>query len=218
MMGLPPIPPGGQIAGATLRLYLESSTGNAGNASFGSLSLYHCPHLPHPGITVSLTDYADTNYVLVTNSVVAPNSPTGQYYEIDVAAHVAKAYEYASDGGSAVSDFRFQVDGLQYMGGSHYYEFGPLGGTHPPQLLLVFSSGPGIPIRPLLSLDFQRANSTFVLSWPTNYADFVLESANSPTAQTWETVTNQPQTSNGQFRVGVEVATTAQRLFRLHQQ
>jgi hypothetical protein len=73
-------------------------------------------------------------------------------------------------------------------------------------------------IRPLLSLDFQRANSTVVLSWPTNYADFVLESANSPTAQTWEMVTNQPQISDDQFRVSVEAVTTAQRFFRLHQQ
>lgn len=214
MMGLPPIPPGEQFAAATLRLYLLSNTGNAGNASFGPLSLYCCPHLPNPNITVSLTDYADTNFVLVTNSVVTPTSPTGQYYEIDVTAQVAKSYEYSSEV-SPVADFRLQVDGLQYSGGNHYYEFDAVSGNYRPELLVAFSLNQGFPVNP--QLDFQRVNSTFVASWPTNYIGFVLESADSMAARTWETVTNQPVVINGQFQVTVKAAAT-QRFFRLHQQ
>ena len=213
MMGLPPIPTNGQFAGATLRLYLKGNTGNVGNASFGALSLYHCPHLPHPNITVSLADYADTNFVLATNSVVAPNSPTGQYYEIDVTAQISKSYELATDS-EPVSDFRFQVDGLQYTGGSHYYEFDPAGGNYPPQLMVLFSLGPSIPVRPALGI--QRVNSTVIFAWSTNYTGFVLESANSPFFQTWKTLTNQPITINDQFQVSIEAA-AAQQFFRLHQ-
>jgi hypothetical protein len=213
MLGLPTIPSGSQFGSATLRLYLQSNTGNAGNTTFGSLSLYHYLHLTYPQITISLTDYADTNYVLVTNSVVTPTTPTGQYYDIDVTAQVAKDYE---DGAAPVLDFRFQVDGLQFMGTSHYYEFDSGGGGHPPQLLLMFSGGPSIPIRPLLSLDFQRANSALVLSWPTNYAHFVLESADSPLAPTWTAVTNETAIIDGQFAFTI-FTTKAAQFFRLHQ-
>jgi hypothetical protein len=61
--------------------------------------------------------------------VVTPNSPTGRYYDIDVTAQVAK--DYASDGATPFSDFRFQVDGLQFTGASHFYQFYFAGGPFP---------------------------------------------------------------------------------------
>jgi hypothetical protein len=206
---LPPIPSGTKFATATLRLYLQGNSSNAGNASFGPLSLYH--NFKPNFLEFRDTDYADTNYVLVTNSVVDPASPTGQYYEMDVSVQVAK--DFASDGATPISDFRFQVDGLQYVGGYHCYDFDSVG-SHPPQLLLLWA-GPAVPITPLLSMDFPGASSTLSLTWPTNFSGFVLESASIPTAQTWNAVTNLPVIHLDQFQVGVQTSET-QRFFRLH--
>jgi trimeric autotransporter adhesin len=55
------------------------------------------------------------------------------------------------------------------------------------------------------------------VSWSTNYAGYTLQSALTPKATGWTTVTNEPVISNGEF--GVEIETTAvRRFFRLKMQ
>lgn len=208
---LPPLPANSPLSHATLGLYLLSNTGNSGNATFGPLSLYH--NFKPNSVALSTEDYADTNYVLVTNSVVTPDSPAGQYYEADVTAQVAK--DYAADGAAPVSDFRFEVDGLQYTGGTHYYQFYFAGvpyTVHPVYLNITVSA----PNFPVLSFGFQNTLSKLALSWPTNYDSYILKSADSPNAQSWTTVTNQPVVANGQFRVTIDANLTRQ-FFRLQQ-
>lgn len=208
---LPSLLANSQLSHATLGLYLESNTGNSGNTTFGSLSLYH--NFQPNSVALNTDDYADTNYVLVTNSVVTPDSPTRQYYEMDVTAQIAK--DYAADGATPISDFRFEVDGLQYTGGTHYYQFYFAGGpypVYPGYLNLSFTTKNC----PMLSCVLQNTSSQMALSWLTNYEKFVLTTADSPSAQGWTTVTNQPVVTNGQFRVTID-ATLTHQFFRLQQ-
>ena len=209
---LPPMPPSSQLAAATLSLYLEHNTGSAGNPTFGPLSLYHNFH-PN-SVQISDTDYADTNYLLVTSSVIAPASPPGQYYDFDVTAQVTQ--DYASDGPTPVSDFRFQVDGLAFIGGSHFYEFyfaQSENAVYPVRLNLQFlTAAPP----PTLSLSLQTTPPLLKLHWPDSASDYILESANSVTS-TWSAVTNRPTICDGECQVSLEAAQT-QQFFRLHRQ
>jgi hypothetical protein len=116
---LPQMPASSSVASATLSLYLDYNTGATGNSTFGALSIYH--DVQHDSFTFNTTDYSDPDYALVTSSFVTPASPAGQYYSIDVTDQISQ--DYAHDGPNAIAAFRFQVDGIQYQGGLHEYEF-----------------------------------------------------------------------------------------------
>jgi hypothetical protein len=189
---LPVAPANSRLAQATLSLFLQQNSGNSGNATFGPLSLYH----NFRSLGISEADYADTNFVLVSSSVVTPNSPAGIYYDVDVTAQISKDYD--SDGATAFSDFRFQIDGLQFTDSSHLYRFGLSTSPSPSRLLLTFS--------PTLSFGFDRATKVLSLSWSTNFSDYKLLSAQNIDATDWTIVTNHSVITNGLFRV--EIAPT----------
>jgi peroxiredoxin len=75
-------------------------------------------------------------------------------------------------------------------------------------------------IRPLLEagpprLGFRRSGRSILVSWPTNAANFVLESSpSSAPSATWSTVTNAFTVSNGLYQVMVDVR-VGSRFFRL---
>ena len=159
-MQLPPQPPGSKLVKATLSLYLYGSTGSNGNATFGPLSLYHNSK-PDSVISVSDKDYADTKYLLVTSAVVTPSSSAGRYYDVDVTPQIAG--DYALGGVTPCPDFRLQVDGLQFLGGLHYYDFAA-NPFYPIHLDLRF--------QPILGCATQNPPGTLVLSWATNFGNY----------------------------------------------
>jgi len=209
---LPAMPPGASLNSATLSVYLEQSSDTNGNPTFGPLSVYHNPQ--HTTFAFNTTDYADTNFVLVTNSFVAPGAPGGRYYSLDVTPQVAQ--DYTNGASPPVATFRFQVDGLQYRGGTHWYNFyfaDPRIATYPVQLTVSFA----VPLRPVLSGYQQIEPPAFVLHWPANAGNFNLESADTMTGPVWNPVGAIPLVLSNENWVAVPIDGN-QKFFRLHLQ
>jgi hypothetical protein len=208
---LPPIPRGAGLGRATLGLYLQENTGSNGNPTFGAVSLYH--NWKPNSYSLDASDYEDTNFVFVTN-VLTPGSPTGSYYEMDVTDQIAK--DYASDGATPWSNFRFQVDGLQYRGTGNHYAFSLTGasGNQPGYLNYLLVTGTNGPYRPQLQV-IRESLGQVQLTWPRAAASFVLETSAS-LAGGWSEVTNEPMLVSGTF--GVDLPASADRMFfRLRQ-
>jgi hypothetical protein len=202
-----------------LGLKLGYNSGTNSNSTFGPLSVYYSSS--HNTLTFNTTDYSSADFVLVTNSFITPTSPPAIYY-LDVTRHVAT--NYAVNGASALLAFRFQVDGLQYQGGNHYYEFDDFYEArpfpqfpvyYPAQLTLQFSQLPA----PSISCYVDRNLGLLFFHWPAGAGNYVLESAGLMNSISWNRVTNSPQTytTNNEIYVGV-APTNGQCFFRLHQQ
>ena len=193
---LPKAPQGSGLGYARLSLYLEYNSGTNGNATFGPLSMYHNWHPNAFGL--SDTDYSDTNFVFVTN-VLSPDSVSGRYYDIDVTAQVAK--DYACDGATPFSNFRFQVNGLQYSGGSHAYSFyfAGGGGAYRARLSVGFLT----PYQPMLETSKTDADHA-EFRWPIEASGFCLEGNDLLTPTGWTTVTNEPVLAGDRFKVNLQ--------------
>jgi hypothetical protein len=99
--------------------------------------------------------------------------------------------------GSSSGSFTFPLSSTQRTSGTAY--IGPnLRYTTIPKLQTAESTG-----------------SSFIISWPTNAPGYILESASSFPALTWDTVTNGIVTTGDHFVLEV-VATNSQGFFRLH--
>jgi hypothetical protein len=107
------------------------------------------------------------------------------------------------------------VDGLNYTGGSHFYQFYfafeyP---AYPVYLNLVVAMPIALP--PSFGL-FRVTPSSAIVHWPTNATDYTLETADSLLAPTWTAVTNETATIGDQFAFTIYTTKAAQ-FFRLHQ-
>jgi len=219
LVPLPMMPTNSQLTSAVLGLNFAGSSGTNGNSTFGPLSVYYSSS--HNTLTFNTTDYSSSDFVLVTNSFLTPDSPPA-IYNLDVTRQVAT--NYAINSGSQFLAFRFQVDGLQYQGGNHYYEFSdfvqdnpfPQFPTYyPAQLTLQFSQLSS----PSISCLLNQSLGLLFLHWPVVASNYVLESANTLDSASWNTVTNSPltYTNNNEIYVGV-APTNNQCFFRLRQQ
>ena len=219
LIPLPSLPTNSQLMSAVLGLKLGYNSGTNSNSTFGPLSVYYSSS--HNMLTFNTTDYSSADFVLVTNSFITPTSPPAIYY-LDVTRHVAT--NYAVNGASALLAFRFQVDGLQYQGGNHYYEFDDFYEArpfpqfpvyYPAQLTLQFSQLPA----PSISCYVNRNLGLLFFHWPAGAGNYVLESAGLMNSISWNRVTNSPQTytTNNEIYVGV-APTNGQCFFRLRQQ
>ena len=218
LIPLPTMPANSQLTSAVLSLNFAGSSGTNGNSTFGPLSVYYSSS--HNTLTFNTTDYSSSDFVLVTNSFLTPDSPPATY-NLDVTRQVAT--NYAISGASQFLALRFQVDGLQYQGGNHYYGFNDFVQAnpfpqfpiyYPAQLTLQFSQLPSPSISCLLN---QNLGLLF-LHWPVVANNYVLESAVKLNSASWNTVTNSPltYTNNNEIYVGV-APTNNQCFFRLRQ-
>jgi hypothetical protein len=203
---LPPLPPNSKLSSASLSLYLSYNSGTNGNASFGPISVYH--NYAHNSLTFNSLDYSDPGFVLVTNSFIRPDSPSGQYYSLDVTAQLAE--DYAHDGSAPFAAFRLQVDGLQYQASDHYYEF--YYWSYPDQLTLQFTQLPP----PTLTYGVNSSDHSLTLTWPAGASNFVLECADSLNATNWTAITN-TYILNGQIGT-IAPRSEPQQFFRLRQE
>jgi hypothetical protein len=158
---------------------------------------------------------------LVTNSFLTPGSPAAAC-NLDVTRQVTA--NYAINGNSHNLAFRFQVDGLAYEGGNHYYQFNQfmqlnpfpqIPTYYPTQLTLQFGQLPS----PSISFLLDKHLGLLFLHWPVMAGNYVLESAGMLDSASWSTITNSPQTytSNNEIYVGI-APTNNQCFFRLRQQ
>ena len=207
---LPARSPAATLNSATLNLYLEDNAAFAGDSTLGTLSIYHDPS--RNSQNVNTTDYSDPGYIKI-GTFATSNSPPGQYYSFDVTSQIAKDYQ----NGSSVAAFRFQVDGLAFTGVSRYYRFYYTTcdcAVYPVYLNLSFTAPIAFP--PGFGL-FQLFGTSAVVHWPTNAANYQLETTGSLSSTQWNAVTNQPFVIGDQFGVFVQTTNTAQ-FFRLQPQ
>ena len=69
---------------------------------------------------------------------------------------------------------------------------------------------------PIYGLEIKRENSAqATLTWPTNAADWELETAAAITSTNWLALTNIPTVAGTNFSLGI-TTTNAQKFFRLH--
>ncbi|MGO9586981.1 MAG: DUF4082 domain-containing protein [Limisphaerales bacterium] len=114
-------------------------------------------------------------------------------------ASLSSNVTFIAEVGSSSGSFTFPQSSTQRTSGAAY--IGPnLRYTVIPKLQVTQSIGSG-----------------FIISWPTNTPNFILESASSFPALTWDTVTNGTVIIGDQFTFGVR-ATNSQSFFRLHYQ
>ena len=208
LLPLPTMPTNSQLASAVLSLNLASSSGTNGNSTFGPLSVYYSSS--HNTLTFNTADYSSSDFVLVTNSFLTPGSPPA-IYNLDVTRQAAA--NFAVNRASQFIAFRFQVDGLQYQGGNHYYGFNNFEQTYPfpqrpvfypAQLTLQFSQLPP----PLISCFLEPSDGLFILHWPAAAGNYVLESADELGSTSWNPVTNAPLTYTNSNEIYVGVAPT----------
>jgi len=218
LIPLPTMPTNSQLKSAVLSINFAGSSGTNGNSTFGPLSVYYSSN--HNTLTFNTTDYASSDFVLVTNSFLTTDSPPG-IYNLDVTHQVAT--NYAINGTAQFLALRFQVDGLQFQGGNHYYRFSDFVQAapfpqfpiyYPAQLTLQFSQLPS----PSLSCVLNTHLGLLFLHWPVVASNYVLEAAATLDSARWDTITNSrlTYTNNNEIYVGV-APTNNQCFFRLRQ-
>ena len=218
LISLPAVPTNSELTSAVLSLDFAGSSGTNGNSTFGSLSVYYS--LSHNTLTFDAADYSSSDFVLVTNTFLTPDSPPG-IYSLDITRQVAA--NYVIHGASQFFALRFQVDALQYQEGNHYYEFNdfvqvnPLPQPavfYPAQLALQFNQLPS----PSISCLLDQNLGLLFLYWPVVASNYLLESADTVDSASWNTVTNAPltYTNNNEIYVGV-VPMNSRCFFRLRQ-
>ena len=177
LIPLPAMPTNSRLTSAVLSLNFSGSSGTNGNSTFGSLSVYYS--FSHNTLTFDTADYSASDFVLVTNAFLRPNSPSA-IYNMDVTPQVAS--NYAMSSAPQFLALRFQVDGLQYQGGNHYYQFinferdYPFPQSpefYPAQLTLQFSQLSS----PSISCILNQNLGLFFLHWPVTASNYVLVSA-----------------------------------------
>lgn len=219
LVPLPTMPTNSRLMSAVLSLNFAGSSGTNGNSTFGALSVYYSSS--HNTLTFDTADYSSSDFGLVTNSFLTPNSPSA-IYNLDVTRQVTTNYAISS--ASQFLAIRFQVDGLQYQGGNHYYRFNNFvqdypfpqrSVFYPAQLTLQFSQLPS----PSISCVLNQSLGLLFLHWPVTASNYVLVSADTLDSASWNAVTNSPltYTNNNEIYVGI-APTNNQCLFRLRQQ
>jgi hypothetical protein len=126
------------VKSAKLRFYLEDIVG----IPAGPASLWHS--VEDNSLVKVGTQFEDSTYGDTLIDVFQPTDATGQYYEVDVTDQVLA--DYAAEGRAiAFSAFRLQINEavLFENGESRFYELSPpIGGDHPPQLVITFIPEP----------------------------------------------------------------------------